>query len=122
MPTGPGTNKQIKYKSLEEMSRAKTKFCLPMDSNVFVAIEAGRDGFWIPCWFKDLDINCLVADPASIEVNRKAKQAKTDLIDARKLLKLLNDHLDDRNSSSVVQQPPLDAEGSPEARLVPERR
>jgi transposase len=51
--------------------------------------EAGRDGFWLHRYLLSFGIENLVVDSSSIEVNRPKRRAKTDRIDARKLLTLL---------------------------------
>ena len=51
--------------------------------------EAGRDGFWLHRWLLDHGVANVVVDSSSIEVNRKARRAKTDRLDVRKLLALL---------------------------------
>jgi transposase len=48
--------------------------------------EAGRDGYWIHRALTPLGISNVVVDSASIEVNRRARRAKTDRIDAVKLV------------------------------------
>jgi transposase len=51
--------------------------------------EAGRDGFWIHRALLREGIGNRVVDSASIEVNRRARRAKTDRLDARKLVAML---------------------------------
>jgi transposase len=51
--------------------------------------EAGWDGFWLHRHLTASGIENLVVDSASIEVNRRAKRAKTDRLDVRKLLSML---------------------------------
>jgi len=51
--------------------------------------EAGRDGFWPHRLLAAEGIRNVVVDSSSIEVNRRARRAKTDRLDARKLLRLL---------------------------------
>ena len=73
----------------EEIARAKTRFQLPPDAPVYTCYEAGRDGFWLHRALTALGISNVVVDSSSIEVNRRRKQAKTDPIDAAKLVNLL---------------------------------
>jgi len=54
--------------------------------------EAGRDGWWFHRWLCELGVDNIVVDPSSIEVNRRARRAKTDRLDADKLLALLIRH------------------------------
>ncbi len=51
--------------------------------------EAGRDGFWLHRFLVSQEVESLVVDSASIEVNRKKRRAKTDRIDLVALLDLL---------------------------------
>jgi transposase len=51
--------------------------------------EAGRDGFWIHRALTAQGIASRVVDSASIEVNRRARRAKTDRLDALKLVAML---------------------------------
>jgi transposase len=51
--------------------------------------EAGRDGFWLHRWLTEHGVENLVVDSSSIEVNRKARRAKTDRLDVGKLLSQL---------------------------------
>jgi transposase len=72
-----------------EVLAAKGRFGLPVDTPVRSCYEAGRDGFWLHRWLGPHGIANVVVDSSSIEVNRKARRAKTDRLDARKLLHLL---------------------------------
>ena len=51
--------------------------------------EAGRDGFWIHRALTAMGIGNQVIDSASIEVSRRARRAKTDRLDALKLVRML---------------------------------
>jgi len=73
----------------KEIGKAKEKFGLPAEAKVYSCYEAGRDGFWIHRMLAKGGVTNLVVDPASIEVNRRAKQRKTDRLDARKLRGML---------------------------------
>jgi transposase len=72
-----------------EIQRAKQRFGLPEDSPVLSCYEAGRDGFWLPRYLTQAQIQNLVVDAASIEVNRRARRAKSDALDVAKLLTML---------------------------------
>jgi transposase len=48
-------------------------------------MEAGRDGWWLHRWLTRQGIDNLVIDAASIEVNRRARRAKTDRLDVTML-------------------------------------
>ena len=51
--------------------------------------EAGRDGWWLHRWLLEQGVDSIVVDSASIEVNRRARRAKSDRIDGDKLLSML---------------------------------
>src|SRR5216683_8396653 len=69
--------------------QAKARWGLPADAAVVSCYEAGRDGFWIHRALQQRGIRNRVVDSASIEVNRRARRAKTDLLDALKLVTML---------------------------------
>src|SRR5471030_1382112 len=74
---------------LMAIAKAKARCHLATDAPVRSCYEAGRDGFWLHRWLSDQGIVNLVVDPASIEVNRRARRAKTDRLDSDKLLSML---------------------------------
>ncbi|MGF6778481.1 IS110 family transposase [Paraburkholderia sp. GAS334] len=74
---------------LTAIAKAKAHCHLAADAPVRSCYEAGRDGFWLHRWLAAHGITNLVVDPASIEVNRRARRAKTDRLDADKLLSML---------------------------------
>ena len=55
------------------------------ERRILVCYEAGYDGFWVARSLTRLGIDCRVLDPASIQVNRRARRVKTDRIDARNI-------------------------------------
>jgi transposase len=67
--------------------------------------EAGRDGWWLHRWLSELGVDNIVVDPASIEVNRRARRAKTDRLDADKLLAMLVRHHSGEHVWSVLREP-----------------
>lgn len=71
------------------IERAKAKLGLAADCPVCSCYEAGRDGFWIHRCLTGMGVKNLVVDPASIEVNRRRRQLKTDRLDAEKLASML---------------------------------
>ena len=73
----------------QEMLTAKARFGVPLEAQVRSCYEAGRDGFWLHRWLLAHGVANVVVDSSSIEVNRKARRAKTDRLDVRKLLALL---------------------------------
>jgi transposase len=54
--------------------------------------EAGYDGFWLHRLLEAHGVHNHVLDPASLQVNRRARRAKTDRIDAASLLRALMAH------------------------------
>lgn len=72
-----------------EIHRAQERFGLATDVPVISCYEAGRDGFWLHRYLTSIGVNNQIVDSASIEVNRRAKQAKTDKLDLGKLLTML---------------------------------
>lgn len=51
--------------------------------------EAGYDGFWLDRWLAEQGIENRVLDPSSIEMPRRARQAKTDRLDLERLMRVL---------------------------------
>jgi transposase len=74
---------------LVEIDRAKQRFDLPEQTRVVSCYEAGRDGFWLHRFLVAQGVENLVVDSSSIEVNRRQRRAKTDRLDAHKLLMML---------------------------------
>ncbi|MCP4647389.1 MAG: transposase, partial [bacterium] len=89
-----------------QIALAKKRFGLKEDVKVVSCYEAGRDGFWLHRYLLSLGIENLIVDSASIEVNRRKRRAKTDRIDAGKLLgMLLRYHGGEKKVWSVVRVP-----------------
>jgi transposase len=74
---------------VEAIGRARTRLKGPAEAPVRSCYEAGRDGFWLHRFLQKHGVENLVVDPASIEVNRRQHHAKTDRLDAEKLLLML---------------------------------
>ena len=74
---------------LTAITKAKERCGLAGQVLVRSCYEAGRDGFWLHRWLTEQGIANLVVDSASIEVNRRARRAKTDRLDSDKLLSML---------------------------------
>ena len=109
-------------RELIENQRAKAKQALGQEVRVLCCYEAGYQGFWLVRWLdQEMSIETVVLDPASLLVNRKAKQRKTDRIDARKMVRALLAH--DRVDAAVlsrVRVPSVEEEDR--KRLLRERR
>lgn len=101
---------------LAEVGAAKARLGLPADTPVRSCYEAGRDGFWIHRFLEANGIVNLIIDPASIEVDRRRRRAKTDRIDAQKLAHLLARQGEGEDVLRVVRVPPPEAE---DERLLP---
>jgi transposase len=78
-----------KERVLAEIARAKSRFGLPSSAAVFSCYEAGPDGFWLHRFLHQNGINNVIVDSSSIEVNRRARRAKADGLDAVSLVGLL---------------------------------
>ncbi|NVI09651.1 IS110 family transposase [Paraburkholderia youngii] len=74
---------------LTAIANARARCHLGANAPVYSCYEAGRDGFWLYRWLTGQGIANLVVDSASIEVNRRARRAKTDRLDSDKLLSML---------------------------------
>jgi transposase len=94
-----------------EIAKAKARFGLPAATPVTTCYEAGRDGFWLQRSLNSCGIACVVVDSASIEVNRRRRRAKSDRLDAAKLVTMLiRWHLGDSRVWSTVRIPTPEAE------------
>ena len=71
------------------IGQGRARFGVAAAARVVSCDEAGRDGFWIHRARTALGIVNRVVDSASIEVNRRARRAKTDRLDALKLAMML---------------------------------
>lgn len=90
----------------EEMVKAKRHFGLSESASVWSCYEAGRDGFWIHRQLLGMGVSNGVIDAASIEQPRRRRRAKTDRIDAEKLLTHLMRYVGgERDVWKVVQVP-----------------
>lgn len=93
----------------ELRSRASAKLGSPAD--VACCFEAGRDGFWLHRLLTAHGVAAYVLEPTSILVNRRARRAKTDRLDAEGMLRVLAAWLGgDRQVCSMVRVPSPDEE------------
>ena len=98
---------------LDLIERQKEKWPLPADVRVVVSYEAGQDGFWIYRALRARSVDCYVIDPASIPVERYKRRAKTDRLDAIKLVINLRAWLHgERDRMHVVRVPSPQDEAS----------
>ena len=95
----------------ECIAKAKARCALAPEASVRSCYEAGRDGFWLHRWLIAQGIDNIVVDSSSIEVNRRARRAKTDRLDGDKLLSMLiRYHADEPRVWSVVRVPTREEE------------
>lgn len=82
--------------------------------------EAGRDGFWLHRLLTANGVLTYVVEPTSILVNRRARRAKTDRLDAEGLLRVLAAYVGgDYKVCSMVRVPTPEQEDA--KRTHPER-
>jgi transposase len=95
----------------EEIEKAQVRFKMKGNVRILSCYEAGRDGFWLHRYLLSCGVENVVVDSSSLEVNRRKRRAKTDRIDARKLLQMLmRYHGGERKLWSVVNVPSVEAE------------
>jgi transposase len=91
--------------------RSKASANLGCTVDVACCFEAGRDGFWLHRLLTAHGIVAYVLEPTSILVNRRARRAKTDRLDAEGMLRVLAGWLGgDRQVCSMVRAPTPDEE------------
>jgi transposase len=81
---------------------------------VIAVYEAGWSGFWLARWLALRDVEVHVVQPSSIPVDRRARRAKSDGIDAELLLRSLLAWL--RGEPRVCSMVPVPAEFDEDAR------
>jgi transposase len=105
---------------MDEIAKIKAKWALPGESRTVVLYEAGQDGFWIARALVEREVEAVVCDPASIQVTRHARRAKTDRLDAIKLVHSLRRWLaGEREAMRVIRMPSREEEA--ERHLTRER-
>ena len=78
------------YAALEQqIARAKRAFKLNETSVVRSLYEAGREGFSVHRRLEQMGVENMIVDPASLEVSRHARRAKSDTLDVESLLRHL---------------------------------
>src|SRR5436309_794803 len=109
--TEPGATPRVRTMPARDLARltreiadAQQWFGVQAATPVRSCYEAGRDGFWLHRYVTSSGIANVVVDSSSIEVNRRLRRAKSDALDARKLLgMLLRYHAGERAGWSVVR-------------------
>jgi len=95
----------------DAIDKAMKRFRLEEGVKIICCYEAGRDGFWLYRHLQSLGIEVLVVDSASIEVSRRSRRAKTDRLDANKLLAMLMRYRGgEKKVWSVVRVPSVEEE------------
>ena len=95
----------------EAIAKAKARFGMPGGVPIVSCYEAGRDGFWLHRSLVHCGVANVVVDASSIEVNRRARRAKTDRVDVEQLLRLLiRYHHGEQRVWSVVHVPSVEEE------------
>jgi transposase len=90
----------------EAIAKARKLLRLPYDCPIFSCYEAGREGFWLHRLLQQMGVVNVIVDSSSIEVNRRVRRAKTDRLDAEKLLSmLLRYYAGEKRLWSVVHVP-----------------
>ena len=90
---------------LDCVIKARARCGLSAEAAVHSCYEAGRDGWWLHRWLVRQGVDNIVVDSASIEVNRRARRAKTDRLDGDKLLAMLLRHHAGERVWSVLHEP-----------------
>jgi len=119
MAFSPGLGQQPRHRVVaagdleavrKEIAAAKARFKLARDVPVVSCYEAGRDGFWIHRALEMMGVKNHVVDSAAIEVNRRARRAKTDRLDAAKLVNMLLRYLSGEQHVWKVVRVPTEEE------------
>ena len=90
---------------LDCVAKARARCVLSAEAKLHSCYEAGRDGWWLHRWLIGQGIDNIVVDSASIEVNRRARRAKTDRLDGDKLLAMLLRHHTGERVWSILHEP-----------------
>lgn len=94
-----------------ELAAAKKSFRLDSESAVISCYEAGRDAFWVHRCLVAMGIESHIVEPASIQVSRKARRAKTDRLDAVGIVNALLRWLaGDKTACRMIRIPSAEAE------------
>jgi transposase len=94
---------------LHRIRELQQKWGLPHKCAVHLIYEAGQDGFWIARALEAQGVQVIVVDAASVPVARHARRAKTDRLDALKLLEVLRGWLRGERGELRVLHVPSEA-------------
>ena len=93
--------------AVQRIEQTKGKWGLPTGTRVVIVYEAGQEGFWIARALRALGYEVYVTDPASVAVSRQHRRAKTDRLDAIRLVNALRSWLrGERDVMRMVHLPP----------------
>ncbi len=112
---------------LAKLEQARERAASAGTVGVMLVYEAGYEGFWLARCLEGEDLEVVVCDPASLEVVRKKRRAKTDRIDAKKMVRALRAwDGGDLDAMSPVRVPTIEEEDAKRLlrrreRLVSER-
>ena len=115
-PSGSDKERQVEvtaghYVELSEaVAKAKEKFGMDKSSRVVVCYEAGREGFHPYRVLSEMGHTAWIIDSSSIEVNRRARRAKSDAVDASKILTLLQRQWRGERALKIAYVPTVDQE------------
>jgi len=109
-PSQYGVDAGDKEAVLNCLRKANERCKLGPQAKVHSCYEAGRDGWWLHRWLIEQGIDNIVVDAASIEVNRRARRAKTDRLDGLKLQAMLLRHHGGERVWSVLREPTAEQE------------
>jgi transposase len=115
-PSGSNKQTQVTITSghFEELRQAvetaKEKFGMDKSVPAVFCYEAGRDGFFPYRTLKKQGHEVWVIDSSSIEVNRRARRAKNDAVDAAKILLLMQRQWRGEQALKIVRVPSVEQE------------
>lgn len=87
------------------VSEARQRYGLPGDTVIIFCYEAGREGFHPYRVLSEAGYRVWVVDSSSIEVNRRQRRAKSDAVDAFKLLGLMQRQQRDEQALRIIRVP-----------------
>jgi len=92
------------------VAQARERFGLGSQGQVILCYEAGREGFH-PCRvLREAGYEVWVVDSSSIEVDRRQRRAKNDVLDAGRLVALMQRHWRGERALRVVRVPSREQE------------
>jgi hypothetical protein len=79
---GGNTEKLMAKRSAARDCWAKMSGSMPA---ITLCYEVGYDAFWLARFLRAREIECIVIDPGSVQVNRRGRRIKTDRVDVKML-------------------------------------